>query len=1022
MKTHGESTYESYLASTLAGHGWAMRMCADTAWDSERAWFPGEILAFIQATQGDLWKQMAGQHGPALGGMLLSTLAKDLDQVGLLEVLRHGFKFYGKRFHIAAFKPAHGLNPETLSRYGKNALAVTRQVPCHLDEQGRERRPLDLVLSLNGLPFATVELKNPFTGQTVRDAIRQYQRDRDPRDLIFQFKKRALVHFAVDPDEVWMTTRIQGSHTRFLPFNRGSHPGTVGCGAGNPLHPSGHRTAYLWDEVLQRDSVLDILNCFCFIEKKERFIDDGTGGRKKLVTENLVFPRYHQLDAVRRLTGATVAEGVGQGYLIQHSAGSGKTNSIAWLAHRLSNLHDQQDRKLVHSVIVVTDRTILDTQLQEAIYQIDHAHGVVQPIDEDSDQLAQALIDGTQIIITTLQKFPFVTEKVGALPDRRYAVIIDEAHSSQSGESARQMKETLGLEERRAAEAKATYDVQVDPDEPTYEDRIHEVMESRGRQPNISFFAFTATPKGKTLQMFGRKGADGNYVAPYLYTMRQAIEEEFILDVLSNYTTYQRFFKLGSIAQADKLVDKQKANSALVQYMNLHPHNLDQKTAVMIEHFRACVRQRINGRAKAMVVTGSRLQAVRYMKSFRSYIASRGYTDVRCLVAFSGTVIDPEDKQEYTEPGMNLDVITGKPISEKGLRDRFASDDYQVLLVANKYQTGFDQPLLCAMYVDRPLTGVQAVQTLSRLNRTCPGKKEVLVLDFVNKTDDIKKAFQPFYEQTVLSEEADPQQLYTLSRDLDAAGILHAPQIDAFAAVFYKPREQQNPADHARMNQILDPAVERFKAMPTPEEREDYRTKLNRFIRLYAFLAQIIPFTDVDLEKLYAASRFLLSKLPPPDRGPAIHLGDEVELRYYRLQKAGEGSIALDKSVVGEVKGPTDVGTGMATSEQVKLSTIIDKLNERFGTNFTERDKLFFDQVQAEAEADPEVVQTALANPFENFLLDLRKRMEGIMVDRMAQNDEIVAKYLDDKSFQEVAFLSMATEIFKNIRAQGRTG
>ncbi|MEX2430547.1 MAG: DEAD/DEAH box helicase family protein, partial [Dehalococcoidia bacterium] len=567
--------------------------------------------------------------------------------------------------------------------------------------------------AVNGLPVASCELKNPNTGQTWRHAVRQYQESRDPRAPLFQFKKRALVHFAADPDEVHMTTQL-GKTARFLPFNRGSNPGEVQCGAGNPPHPSGYRTGYLWEEVLHRDSFMDILGSFMFIEKEERREDDGKGGKRRVTRETVIFPRYHQLDAVRKLVAAGRAEGPGGNHLIQHSAGSGKTNSISWLSHRLSSLHTAEDEKVFDCVIVITDRRVLDRQLQDAIYQIEHAQGVVKAIDQDAKQLAAALVEGTKIVVTTLQKFTFVlrgllftagaenlaevTEQTkqqakeweAAIAKRRYAVIVDEAHSSQTGETARELKAILG--------APATGADGEDDDEEDWLEHLGGVMASRGRQPNLSFFAFTATPKGKTIEIFGRTGPSGKPEPFHIYSMRQAIEEGFILDVLQHYTTYATYYRLLKAAEDDPKLPKKKATKVLAKFASLHPHNVAQKTEVMVEHFRDKVHHQVGGRAKAMVVTSSRLHAVRYMHAFQRYIAEHGYTDIRPLVAFSGTVKDPDTGGEYTEPGMNVDVVTGKHISEGALPERFESDDYQILLVANKYQTGFDQPLLHTMY------------------------------------------------------------------------------------------------------------------------------------------------------------------------------------------------------------------------------------------------------------------------------------------------------------------------------------
>jgi type I restriction enzyme, R subunit len=1033
MAQTNEKAFEAYLVHMLTEGGWHSGTNAE--WDKARALFPARVFAFIEATQPKLWGEMATQHGGNLQAMLLDALGKELDIKGSLHVLRHGFKFYGKLFRLAYFKPAHALSPDVLELYAQNQLTVTRQVPCHPGDHSTT----DIVLAVNGLPVATIELKNPGTHQNWRHAIKQYQTDRDPRALLFDFKKRALVHFAADPDEVWMTTRLAKEKTFFLPFNRGSHPGQIQCGAGNPQHASGYRTGYFWQETLRRDSFLDILGHFIFIEKDEQKVDDGRGGKKLVTTEKMVFPRYHQLDAVRALVAAARVENAGHNYLIQHSAGSGKTNSISWLSHRLASLHNAQDQKVFDCVIVITDRKVLDKQLQDAIYQIEHAQGVVKAIDQDAKQLADALIDGTKIVITTLQKFPFVLrgllhaagaesqdkasdeEKAQAkawqeaIAGRRYAVIVDEAHSSQTGETARELKSILGAS---ALTPNPSPEGRGEPDEADWEDRLNQIMASRGQQQNLSFFAFTATPKGKTLELFGRKGSSGKPEAFHTYSMRQAIEEGFILDVLRNYTTYSTWFKFVKTVEDDPAIPKKKGAKALAKFKELHPHNIEQKTEVMVEHFREHVRHQLGGRGKAMVVTASRIQAVRYKLAFERYIQEQGYADIRSLVAFSGTVKDPDTGVEYTEPGMNPDAVTGKPIPESQLPERFGSSDYQVLLVANKYQTGFDQPLLCAMYVDKRLDGVQAVQTLSRLNRKIAGKDEPFVLDFVNKPEDIYAAFKPYFDSTSLQESANPEMLPSIKHELDQLQIYHWSEVEAFARIFYRQPDRQNPADHAHMQRHLQPAVDRFKAIEDDEVRTAFRDKLGGYVRMYSFLSQILPYADQDLEMLYSYGRFLLPHLPLDRDNTVVKIGNEVELQYYRLQRVSSGPIELK---VGEPEGafsPTKVGSGKAKEEKAPLSEIIDVLNDRFGAAFTDEDRLFFDQIKARATGHQQIIQTAMANPLDKFQLGIRKLIEDLMIQRMIENDKIVTRYMDDSEFQRTAFPILATAIFEAVHAQ----
>lgn len=996
---HRERAFEAGIEHHLLFVGGYAKADPDQ-FDRERAIDPTVFIQFLQETQPETWQALEKLQGTNTAGTVLDDLSKALGgQSGSLAVIRHGFKCFGKLIHVAYFAPAHGMNPDTQRLYKANRLTLTRQ----LHYSTKNENSLDLVLSLNGIPVATAELKNPMTSQNVEHAKHQYKTDRDPREIIFEFKKRTLVHFAVDPDQVCMTTRLNGNKTAFLPFNRGD-----GTGAGNPDNPGGYKTAYLWEEVWQRDSWLDILARFIHLQVEEK-----TVAGKKIRKEAMIFPRYHQLVSVRRLEADARQVGAGTNYLIQHSAGSGKSNSIAWLAHRLASLHNNRDEKVFDSVIVITDRRVLDQQLQDTIYQFDHKQGVVQKIDEDSTQLAEALKSGTPIVITTLQKFPFVTEKVGDLPDRKYAVIIDEAHSSQSGEAAAELKGVLAAQAikqkaKEEAEAHGLAD---------YEEEILKTIAKRGRQPNISFFAFTATPKAKTLEVFGRPGADGKPLPFHLYSMRQAIEEGFIHDVLKHYTTYKTYYRLVKSIEDDPKVVKSKAAKALARFMSLHPHNIAQKTEVMVEHFRTFTRHKIGGRAKAMVVTSSRLHAVRYKQEFDRQIKDKAYTDIKTLVAFSGTVEDPDLKGvSYTEPDMNRDK-DGNPIREKELPERFNGPEYAVLIVAEKYQTGYDQPLLHTMYVDKRLDGVQAVQTLSRLNRTCPGKEDTFVLDFANNTEDILEAFKPYYEQTAVGEQAEPRQLYELQAKLEAEHIYHREEVENFCRVFFKPKATQTPQDHAAMNSLIDPAVTRFKALDE-ETQDEFRALLGTFRNLYSFLSQVIPFQDSDLEKLYTYVRFLLSKFPPRPTGTRYQFDDEVSLKFYRLQKISEGSIPLTPGEGGMVTGPTAVGTGAGNETEVELSRLIDLINERFGTDFKSADELFFNQIREEALADESLRQAATANTMENFRFVFEKALEGLFIDRMDQNEELFARYMNDPSFQKVVAEHLLRQVYDQIRAE----
>lgn len=1002
MHKHNEHAFESYIEFVIQD-GWTS--VRNTAFDATYALFTEHMLDFIRQSQPTLWTELAKLNGNLLSEQIVKALVKERTLKGTLQILRHGFKFQGKTLRLAYFRPAHTLSREAEALYQCNTFQVCRQVFYHPDKQ----QSIDMVLALNGIPVATLELKNPGTGQNVKHAIKQYQDDRDPSAPLLNFKTGALVHFAVDTDEVYMTTHLKKLKTSFLPFNQGSNPQSIDCGKGNPTHPSGHRTAYLWEEVLQPESVLEVVGSFIFIEN---------AGKKD---ERIIFPRYHQLDSVRRLLLQVKSDLAGKNYLIQHSAGSGKTNSISWLAHRLANLHTEQNNLIFDCVIVITDRVVLDRQLQDAIYQIEHATGVVQPIKEGSKQLANALVDGTKIVITTLQKFPFILKGLlriaGAkdtdVPDeaallksktwqkkiagRKYAIIVDEAHSSQTGEAARGMKQILG---EKAVEQEQAED---------WQDELNMVMESRGQQPNLSFFAFTATPKGKTLELFGTGGR-----AFHNYSMRQAIEEGFILDVLQRYTTYSTYFKMIKKTEDDPSMPAKKAAKKLCKFMRLHPRNVSQKTEIIIEHFRSCIMPLIGGRAKAMVVTDSRLQAVRYMLAFQRYLSEHHYTDVHPLVAFSGTVIDPETELEYTEPGMNIDYRNGRHITETQLKDRFGSEDYQILLVANKYQTGYDQPLLSAMYVDKRLDGVQAVQTLSRLNRIYPGKEAPFVLDFVNKAEDILAAFKPYYTVTELESESDPTHLEELKHELNQMQVYSWQEVEEFARVFYKPLAEQKRGDHAALQKHLQSAVERYKQLENDEDRDKFRDKLKAYVRLYAFVTQLISYTDQEQEMIYSFGRFLLPHIHPSDSRDAYPEKD-VELQYYRLQKVIEGSIDLSEGEEVKVKSPTDTGTRKAKEEDKPLSEIIETLNELFGTDFSEADRLFFEQIKETALRDEGVLKTAAVNPLDKFELGIEQIIKDMMMKRLQQNDKIVSRYMDDEKFQKVIFKLLSKELFTDI-------
>lgn len=979
---HTEQTFEEAIVSSLLEQGgYSQGQSKD--FDANQGFFPSYTIQFLQESQPAAWTKIENIHKSDVETKVLQRLLREIDLRGSLDVLRNGFTDYGVKFKLAFFRPESTLNPESEESYHKNHLSVTRQV--YYERNGNNS--LDLVLSLNGIPVATIELKNQFSGQNVSNAQKQYVYDREPTEPIFQFKKRALVHFALDTDECYMTTKLAGKSTRYLPFNLGYQNG-----AGNPPNKEGYRTSYLWEYAWAKDSFMDIIGRFMHLSVEEYEI----GGINK-TKETLIFPRLHQMQVVRKLTNHAKEHGAGKNYLIQHSAGSGKSNSIAWLSYRLSSLHNEQNERVFDSVIVITDRKVLDNQLQNTIYQFEHKDGVVQKIDKDSQQLADAISAGSNIIITTLQKFPFILDKIGEIKSRKYAVIIDEAHSSQGGEATKKMKEVLSAKSLEEAEQQEM-DSGLDEDA---EDQIRKSMEARGQQNNLSFFAFTATPKNKTVEVFGTPDKQGIPKPFHLYSMKQAIEEGFILDVLKNYTTYKTYFKLSKEIEEDPNVNKKAASRAIGRFMSLHPHNLAQKTEVMVEHFRQVVSKKIGGQAKAMVVTSSRLHAVRYKEEFDKYILEKGYSDIKTLVAFSGKVMYDAYPEGVTEVELN-------GFKEKELPKKFASDEYQLLLVADKYQTGFDQPLLHTMYVDKKLSGVKCVQTLSRLNRMCAGKEDTFILDFANETEEILESFQPYYELTTVQETTDPNRLYDLKTEIEKAKVIWQSEVDNFCNVFFKDAQVLSKNDQGKLNAYIDPAVERYKQLPEETQQgdivndvsqENFKHALQTYTRTYSFLTQIMPFSDVELEKLFTYGRFLLKKLPRKRQSDRFQLGDEVSLEYYRLQKVAEQSIVMESQGEYGLEGGNEAGIRMTKEEKAALSEIITVINKRFGTEFNQADKLLFDQIEEDMVADERLAAQAKSNTIENFKFGFKEAAIDKFISRMDQNQDIFARMMDDQDF-----------------------
>jgi type I restriction enzyme R subunit len=958
MKTNTkEKGFEEFIEGELSRlHGYRVRVAS--SYDRVLCMDAELVLAFVKNTQGEAWRKLSEQYGADTDAEFLKRLDSEIEKRGLLSVVREGVEDRGMKIRLAFWKPQSALNTEAVAEYEANILSVTRQVKYSV----KNENSIDTVLFLNGLPIFTVELKNQLTGQTAKNAIEQYKL-REIKEKIFSFK-RCFTHFAVDTEQVYMVTELKGLATRFLPFNKGDKNSS-----GNPAVEGKYKTHYLWEEIWAKESVLDLAANFIHLQVEEKENDKG----KKTREEKLLFPRYHQLDTVRRIVQDSYIHGAGKNYLIQHSAGSGKSNTIAWVAHRLSELYNEKNEKIFDTVIVVTDRRILDRQLSETVESFSQVRGVVKHIENGGRELQETLAQGIKIITTTLQKFPVIVDSIGEIEGKKFAVIIDEAHSSQSGESAADLRQVLTLddaEKETEREEKAFK---------TTEDMIIERMKARvAKTPNISFFAFTATPKQKTLELFGVEDVMTKKFYPFsLYSMKQAIEEGFILDVLKNYTIYQTYFELLKKIENDPEYNKKKASRLLIGYVERHEHAIDKKTAIMIEHFEEKIARQIYGKAKAMVVTKSRLHAVLYKKAFDTYLKEKGYPH-KALVAFSGSVRN--GSADYTEPQMN------GGISEKNTAEEFKKDEYRFLIVAEKFQTGFDQPLLSVMYADKKLGGVNAVQTLSRLNRMKHGKSDVFVLDFVNKTDDIKEAFQPYYTTTVLSEATDPNILHDRERDVLQFKLFANNEMEGFVEEYF------NNTTPDKLNAALDIVVERFLEL-LPEEQEDFKSKAQDYIRKYAFISQIVTFSDTKLEKLYIYLKFLVRKLPYRKEPLPYEVLDSVDMDSYKAEKQAEASIALDNAE-GLIDPMGTDGGGFGVREEMDpLSKIIKDINERFGTTFNSSDKV-------------------ILNTLSQKLLE-NQTLEG----SIKNNSKDAAKIKFDELFQEelITMLNSHFDLYKKL-------
>ena len=968
-KITSESAFEEHIeAVLLKTHGFLPAQQAE--YDKALCLRPETVISFIRATQTKKWAdycELIGDKAQATRN-LLKRIKEVVDKEGTLHALRRGFDIHGGgHFDLCYFEPTNPVAEESRRLYQENLLHVQRQV--YFSEA--DGKSLDMVIFLNGLPIFTIEVKNQISGQNISHAIKQYQNTRDPKEPLFRFK-RCLAHFAVDNDLVYVATELAGAKTQFLPFNQG-----YDGGAGNPPCKTGYATSYLWQDVWQKPRILDLIQRFI------RVVDVLDDKGKKTDKQRQIFPRFHQLTCVRELCADARKHGAGKRYLNQASAGSGKTNSIAWLANSLATLHTPDGKPVFSSVIVISDRRVIDRQLQRTLGQVIETPGMLVNIASDdgmtSKDLKRALEDGKRIIVTTLQKFGVILDSMGELPGERFAVIVDEAHSSQAGQSAKAVQKVLSY---------SSEDDKKDEEEKTVEDRILEELKTRGPQKNVSHFAFTATPKPETLQQFGTKQADGTFKPFSLYTMRQAIEEKFILDVLQNYTTYDQYWALLKKVKDDPEFDGTKAKSLLKQFVSRHERTIAKKVAIIVEHFHTTVANKLGGKAKAMIVTSSRLHAVRYKLAVDTALKGSPY---KALVAFTDVVKDAKDGKEYTEAKMN-----GFP--DTATADRFEGDEYRFLIVASKFQTGFDQPKLLAMYVDKKLSGVACVQTLSRLNRTTAGKEETFVLDFENSAEDIEKGFQPFYDRVTLSKETDPNQLYNIRTDLEKFAIHTAADVDAFANLWFVAKRQVE-----KLQGATNPIAKKWLT-ESEEDQVDYKSKARDFVKLYSFISHLVPLRDPGLEKLFVFLRFLLPQLPAKKGENPLEVLGMVDMEKLAVRQKEKKDIGLKRGE--KVVDPLNYGGGAQLTDEDKeaLSKIIEDLNTRFNTSFTEDEVMVIKQLEKKISED-EALQQQLKNGSKHAVeATFRQVAEDAFQDLVNDNFKFYKKVSEDDEVSKEFF------------------
>lgn len=975
-----EEDIESFLLTEEGGY----TKTTDT-YDPAVGLYTNTLISFIQATQPKEWTRFVNtcNSDPVRKFCVAFNNACDTD--GLISVLRHGFKHRGITFRVCYFKPESHLNKTATALYEQNICNVVRQ--WHYSAENK--KSVDMVLVFNGIPVFALELKNQYTAQNVDNAKTQWMYDRDPRELCFQFNKRILAYFCVDHTDVFMTTKLAKGDTYFLPFNQGSNGAGNDGGKGNPANPNGYPTAYLWEDVLQKDSALDIIQKF--IHCKDNKV--------------LIFPRFHQLDVVRELIADVKEHGTGVNYLIQHSAGSGKSNSIAWTAYRLASLHDENNRPVFASVIIVTDRTVLDRQLQDTISSFDHTLGTVETIGEGktSKDLRDAINGGSRIIVTTLQKFPVIYSEVENTAGKGFAVIVDEAHSSQTGSSAIKLKTALADTEqalREYAEIEGKAEDEIDRN-----DKLLQEMIVHGKHKNLSFFAFTATPKGQTLEMFGTELSDGSFHPFHVYSMKQAIQEGFIMDVLQNYMTYHTCFKIAKTIPDNPEVPASRAAKVIRRFEELHPYNISQKAQIIVETFLSTTSKAIGGKGKMMVVTSSRLAAVRYYHEVKRYIEEKGYTNVDVLVAFSGAIKDGGD--EHTEGSLNVRK-DGSHISEEQTKAEF-HENFNVLIVAEKYQTGFDEPLLHTMIVDKKLRGVKCVQTLSRLNRICPGKNDTFILDFVNTADDIQEAFQPFYQETSLSQEVNVDLIYKLQKELQDYNLYSANDIEAFCKIYYSGKKQDN-TTMGKMTSALKPVQDRYNKLQS-DDRYNFRRQIRSYIKWYGYISQVCRMFDAEMQKEYAFCSYLLNLLPK-ESVQMFDLEGALRLEFYKLEDTFKGAIALqDESVAYEPAS----GKGKAVPEQKEpLEEVIQKINELFAGDFTDADRVMLYALHDRLKDDAKLRKVARTSDPQVFAESIfPKTFDEVAQDSYVEQTEAFTSLFQNKSKYKAIMSALASMLYR---------